>query len=73
MIARVVEVELVVVLFVAVNDWSVVDPRAKKSDVVVAPPKMVRPVEAVPPPMVEEAEAPSPPKKFTRVVVPLVA
>ena len=53
--------------------WRVVEERWRNWPVVVAPPKMVKPVAVVPPPTVEEAEAPRPPKKFVRVVVPFVA
>ena len=67
--ARVVEVALVVVPFDAVKDWRVVEPRKSACPVVVAPPKMVRPVPAPPAPMVEDAEELSPPKKCMREVV----
>ena len=59
----------VVVLLVAVKFWSVVEPSARNWPVVVAPPKIVRPVAAVPAPIVEEAVEFKPPKKCMREVV----
>ncbi len=54
---------------IQVKAWRVVEPRRRNSPVVVAPPKMVRPVPVVPAPIVEEAVEFKPPKKWMRVVV----
>jgi len=53
------------------NDWRVVDPSAKNSPVVVAPPKMVRPVPVVPAPIVDEAREYRPDLNPMRVEVEL--
>lgn len=63
-----VEVAEVIVPLKAVKACRVVEPRERKS-VVVAPPRMVRPVPVVPPPRVEEAVARKPPWKLMMVAV----
>ena len=70
-VENVVEVAFVVVPKAAVKDWRVVEPRARKSEVVVAPPLMVRPRATVPRPMVEEAVERKPPVKAMAVPVAL--
>ena len=60
---------MVAVAEVEKRAWRVVEPRTKRLPVLVAPPKMVRPVAAPPAPMVEEAVEFSPPKKCMREVV----
>lgn len=66
-----VEVAEVMVPLKAVKVCKVVEPSAKRSEVVVAPPKMVRPVPTVLPPMVVEALETSPPLKRMPVEVAL--
>ena len=63
------EVPEVMVPLDAVRAWRVVEPSARKSPVVVPPPKMVRPLPAPPAPMVDEALELRPPKKCMREVV----
>ena len=67
--ARVVEVALVVVPFDAVKDWRVVEPRKSACPVVVAPPKMVRPVPTPLAPIVVEALETKPPENSIPVEV----
>src|SRR5437667_276419 len=53
----------------AVKAWRVVEPKARRSEEVVAPPLIVRPVPAVPPPTVLEALELKPPKRWRMVEV----
>ena len=69
-VAKLVVVAEVVVEFLAVTFWRVVEPKARKSEVVVAPPRIVRPVPVVLPPIVDEARESKP---FCRDSVVVVA
>ena len=57
------------VAFTNVKFWSVVEPCTNRFPVVVAPPKIVRPVPCAPPPIVDEAIARMPCVKPTVVEV----